>query len=65
MGDSSDKGATGKKDKLRVDLLAEAAERYRIMAYVFYRRLDNKEKVDALLEVAELLKEETIETKKD
>jgi len=41
-----------------MEVLSEAVERYRMMAHVFFRRLDHKEKIDAMIEVAELIKEE-------
>jgi hypothetical protein len=56
MDDFDNKGYEREEDKLRVDVL-EAMERYRIMAHVFFRRLDKDEKIDALTEVAEFIRE--------
>lgn len=44
-----------------MDILGKRLEMYRIMALIFYRRIDDKEKVDALLEAAELIKEEVLD----
>jgi hypothetical protein len=38
-----------------VDVL-ELIERYKVMAHVFFRRLDKDEKIDALTEVAEFIR---------
>jgi len=40
-----------------VDLLADRLEFYRLVSIVCFRRLSKEEKVDALIEVAVLIKE--------
>lgn len=61
MGHDSDKDTVRATDNLRMDILGKRLEMYRIMALIFYRRIDDKEKVDALLEAAELIKEEVLD----
>jgi len=39
-----------------VDIL-DLIERYRIMSHVFFRRLNKDEKIDALIEVAEFIRD--------
>ena len=45
------------ENQLRVDVLADRLEFYRLMSIVFFRRLSKEEKIDALIEVAGLFKE--------
>jgi len=56
MDDVDDKDYEREEDKLRVDIL-DLIERYRIMSHVFFRRLDKDEKIDALIEVAEFIRD--------
>ena len=63
MDNNAGEDTTGKSDKLRMDILMERLEMYIIMSEVFYRRINTEEKVDALLEVAERLKNEIIDVK--
>lgn len=44
-----------------MEFLAKKIELYRTMAYVFYKRLDKDERIDALTEVALMIREEEID----
>lgn len=48
-----------------MDILAKTIEMYRIMAHVFFKHLSKTEKVDAMTEAAEKIREEILIEDKD
>ena len=58
MDNNDSESKSRKEDRLRVEILSDALEKYKTMATVFFRRLEHDEKIDAMIEVAEILKEE-------
>lgn len=65
MGNDNNKDGQRKEDQLRMDVLSEGFERYRLMSHVFFRRLDHKEKIDAMIEVAEIIRQERSNDRND
>lgn len=55
MDSSDSKSGYRTPDQLQLEIL-DRLETYKTMAEVFFRRLEHKEKIDALTEVAELIK---------
>lgn len=65
MDSSDNKDKQREEDKLRVDVLAKTLEIYRIMAHIFFKHLSRTDKVDALTEAAEKIREEILTEEKD
>jgi len=65
MDNDNNKNPEGTEDILRMDILVDKMEIYRIMSHVFFRRLDKEEVIDALIEAAEQIREEGLNVKKD
>lgn len=61
MDNDNSEDTTGKEDHIRMDLLAMRVEMYRIMAFTFYNKLDNEDKIDALTEAAEKIRVEVLD----
>ena len=56
--DNRDEQANDREEnQLRVDILADRLEFYRLTSIIFFRRLSKEEKIDALIEVAGIFQE--------
>lgn len=57
MDNSSNKSGGGTESQSRMDILMDRFEFYRSLAAICFDKLDKEDKIDALFQMTELLKE--------
>lgn len=63
MGNDNNKSEGRKDVDVQMDVLADKYEIYRLLAHLFFKRIDEKEKIDALNEAVDIIKDEGFQIK--